>query len=198
MTGSRGDAKHDGMKRHTVASVVGLFTAFGLAACGQGGAPSGPVSEATAEASAAADAAAASYSYEVRLVLSPETAQLLSRLDEQVTISSDYYGVARKGGAAAKAHDALGAVILGQETLDVAPSDQTVRIVSPAIAPASLKDVEGEAQLLVNVYTARKGAEDNLIECGVYDGSLAVATVRPILIECGLSPVATETGLADQ
>ena len=184
------------MKRQIAVASLGLFAVCALAACGQGDGPAGPEGDAAAEASAAAEAAAASYSYEVRLVLSPDAAQRLAGLGEEVTISADYYGLAREGSAAAKAAEAHGEVMLAQEQVSIEPVDQLVRIVSPLIEPKAMKDVDGEAMLLVNVYTSRKVAADNLINCGIYDGSLAVATVRPILIECGLIDAGAATTVA--
>jgi hypothetical protein len=46
--------------------------------------------------------------------------------------------------------------------------------------------VEGAPQVLVNVYSARKTHEDNLLSCGIYEGPVAMAQKQAVDIQCDL------------
>ncbi|MGZ5827314.1 MAG: hypothetical protein ACXWJW_02115, partial [Xanthobacteraceae bacterium] len=40
--------------------------------------------------------------------------------------------------------------------------------------------------ILVNVFTARRSGDLNLIDCGIFDGSVAEARAKPVAIACKL------------
>ena len=40
--------------------------------------------------------------------------------------------------------------------------------------------------MLVNVYSARKTHEDNLLNCGIYEGPVSMAQKQPVDIQCDL------------
>ena len=149
-----------------------LAPALMLAACGDRPAAEAPATDAK------------SYSYKVELTFTPRTLTKLQELGEKVSIANFYYGVAAPG-AEAKAETA-GQVSIGDNTMQVEPANQIVRVSVSPFAPAKLKDVAGEPKLLINVFTARKVAPDNLINCGIYDDDLAMAQAAPIPITCDL------------
>jgi hypothetical protein len=149
-----------------------LTAAAALAACGK---------KPTAEVPAAD---ARSYAYKIELSFSPRTLAKLRELGEKVTVSNFYYGMAAPG-AGAKA-ETMGQVGLGDNAMQVEPVNQIVRVSVSPLDPAKLKDIEGEPKLLINVFTARKAAPDNLINCGIYDDNLARAEAAPLAIDCDL------------
>ncbi len=40
--------------------------------------------------------------------------------------------------------------------------------------------------MLVNVFTSRMAHENNLIDCGIYEGPIAMAQKKPVDITCDL------------
>ena len=50
----------------------------------------------------------------------------------------------------------------------------------------------GAPQVLVNVFTARMAHEDNLINCGIYEGPISMAQAKAVDIRCDLIEPAAE------
>ena len=132
--------------------------------------------------SPAADAK--SYAYKIELSFTPRALEKLQELGEKVTVSNFYHAMAAPG-AAARA-ETMGQVGFGDNAMQVEPANQIVRVSVSPFDPAKLKDIEGEPRLLINVFTARKAAPDNLLVCGIYDDDLAKAEAAPIPIACDL------------
>ena len=53
--------------------------------------------------------------------------------------------------------------------------DGVVTVAVPPFQPAKTAQTEGPPLLLINVYSARKKHEDNLLNCGIFDAELAKA-----------------------
>src|SRR5689334_15479018 len=146
-----------------------------LAACG----------EESRSAGASEETAAKAASYKVRVTFTPGAEEKLRTLGEKVTIANMFYGLPRDG-APASASDDSGQVQLGEVMRDIAPQDQIVTIAEPTLDAAKLAHIEGKPMLLINVYSARQKAPDNLLNCGIFDDGLAKAEAAPIEIECDL------------
>jgi hypothetical protein len=83
--------------------------------------------------------------------------------------------------------DEMGQINLGADEIKVQPSSRSVIVPGAAIDPKVLaSDVEGQPQVLVNVYTPRMAHENNLINCGIYEGPIAMARQKPVDIRCDL------------
>ncbi len=148
-----------------------------LAACSPAGAP-----EATAPAAAEATSP---YAFEVQLTLTPRTIEKLETMREMVTVSGMYWGEPKEE---ARPHaDEMGQINLGADDIKVQPSSRSVIVPGAAIDPKVLaSDVDGPPQVLVNVYTSRMADENNLINCGIYEGPIAMAQQKPVDIRCDL------------
>jgi hypothetical protein len=133
---------------------------------------------------AAKDTGGKAYTYKTQLTFTPRTLEKLKAMGEKVTVANMYYGNAKEGTAAAKSEG--GQVQLGENLMEVDPADQIVTSTVAAFKADKLKDVAGEPMLLINVYTARKVAKDNLINCGIFDDTLEKAVPAKITIECDL------------
>lgn len=160
-----------------------------LAACSPA---SGPA------AGAAAEAKATPYAFEVQLTLTPRTIEKLAAMQEMVTVAGMYWGEPKAEAKAAGRADEMGQINLGRDDINVQPASRMVVVPGAAIdAKVIEKDVEGAAQVLVNVFTARMAHEDNLINCGIYEGPISMAQQKPVEIECDLleppAPVAEPT-----
>jgi hypothetical protein len=152
-----------------------LVPAFAVLACAPA---SGP------EAAPAAEEKTP-YAFEVQLTLSPRTIEKLEGMTEMVTVSGMYWGEP-KPEAAVRA-DEMGQINLGADDIVVQPASRMVTVPGAAIDPKVLaSDVRGAPMVLVNVYTARRAHEDNLINCGIYEGPISMAQQKPVEIECDL------------
>jgi hypothetical protein len=122
-------------------------------------------------------------SYKVQVTFTPRSITKLKDLGEKVTIANMFYGMPAKG-TADKADG--GQVQLGETLRDIEPQNQVVTISVPPFQPAKTVKTEGPPMLLINVYSARKKNEDNLLNCGIFDATLASAEAETIRIECDL------------
>jgi hypothetical protein len=155
--------------------IAQLIPAACLLACSPG---SGPALE------PAAEARPAPYAFDVQLTLTPRTIEKLAGMSEMVTVSGMYWGEPK---AAARARaDEVGQINLGADDIVVQPASRTLSVPGSAIDPKVLEDIEGSPQVLVNVYTARRAHEDNLISCGIYEGPVSMAQQKPVEIDCDL------------
>lgn len=169
MTGSGNRANSGAMTRHILLAAALLF-----AAC----------SPAPAEDTSPPEGAAVRgpNAFEVQLSLTPRAVDKLVATGEQVTVASMYWGEPKPGVET----DEIGQIPLGAETVDVAPGNAAVLSPGTGFDAARLADVAGAPQVLVNVYSARKTHEDNLLSCGIYEGPVAMAQQRPVEIQCDL------------
>lgn len=123
------------------------------------------------------------------LTLSPAALADLLRLKEQVTVSAMYSGEPTKEATKKGIPDEVGEVGLGNEEITRPPSTEptTFAFAGKGFQAKRLKWVApGTAKLLINVYSARKAADDNLLDCGIFEGTLAEAAAKPIEISCKL------------
>lgn len=155
-------------------AIAFLAPALVLAAC-----------EPALDASASGASAKSPYAFEVELTLTPRTIAKLEGMREMVTVSGMYWG---EPTAEARAHaDGMGQINLGADDIKVQPSSRRVIVPGAAIDPKVLgSDVEGPPQVLVNVFTSRMAHENNLIDCGIYEGPIAMAQKKPVDITCDL------------
>jgi hypothetical protein len=82
--------------------------------------------------------------------------------------------------------DRMGEIGLGEVDREIAPEAiATFSNVTPT--PAMMKWVDSQGpQLLINVYSGRKSSPNNLLDCGIYEGSLAAIQGQSIPISCKL------------
>lgn len=125
----------------------------------------------------------APYAFDLNLSLSPAALAELTRRHEEVTVAAMFYGMPAKGHE--KEADEVGQIDLGRREIRLAPSQTRGRI-DGGVDPNRLPLIEGEPRLLINVYSARLSNEDNLLDCGIFDGTLGEARVRPVTIACKL------------
>jgi hypothetical protein len=134
---------------------------------------------------AAADPSASSYAFDIQLTLTPRTIDKLEGMHEMVTVSAMYWG--EPVAEARTRADGMGQINLGADDIKVQPASRIVVIPGAAIDPKVLaSDVDGSPQVLVNVYTSRMAHENNLINCGIYEGPIAMAQQKPVDIRCDL------------
>jgi len=164
---------------------LAVLPVFILFACAPA---SGPEAAASDEATPANP-----YAFEVNLTLTPRAAEMLARTDEFVTVAAMYYGrpVASNSPGIDEHRMEIG---LGRDDVEVPPQSASVKASGAGFDATYLSSVEGEPEVLVNVYSARKTHENNLLDCGIYQGPIAMAQRRPVDIACDLLDGLSEDG----
>jgi hypothetical protein len=122
--------------------------------------------------------------FDVKLTLSPAALKKLAGMGEQVTVAAMYSGEPTKAGEK-KAIE--GEINLGEENVTRKPAAATTYpFVGKGFKSADLKWVKpGTARMLINVYSARMVADDNLLECELWNSTLDTIP-KPLDIGCRL------------
>jgi len=144
------------------------------------------------------------YGFDVQLTLTPRAAEKLAQTDEAVNVAAMYYGLPVSD--TAPGIDEHGEEVgLGRDDVEVAPQSALVVAPGAGFDPTYLASVKGEPEVLVNVYSARKTHEHNLLSCGIYQGPISMAQKKPVDIQCDLidglnddGDVVVETGTPGQ
>ena len=119
--------------------------------------------------------------YVVELTLSPAATQKLASSGETICIWANYYGTAAPNVPAPED----GEIQLANETTDVTVDALHANLGGISILESDLKKIrEPRPLLLINVYTSRKVFQDNLLDCGIYQGEAASA--GDVRISCKL------------
>lgn len=159
-----------------------------LTACNAGDGRQTTADAATPTAASAAAAAAAVAalppSFTVDVKLTPAAASKLTSTNETIIVAADYSGIpVGIGGSPA---DPNGTVQLGRETVEMFGAGRAVFSTANADPTRRHLIEKGEVRLLINVYSGRRNSEDNVIDCGIFDDLLTLATQKPIEINCSL------------
>ena len=106
--------------------------------------------------------------FTIDLRLSDASANRLQRMGEKVKIMAYYSGEPKPG---VKPNED-GEIDLGSESREIRPQSQIVSFQGTYDQRTALRKVKGQPRLLINVYSARRAHRDNLLDCGIYDGSI--------------------------
>jgi len=174
------------------------FTALiaGIAACQRapeaatdkpaGPAPAQPATDAT-------HATATSNAFDVQIALSPAARERLVSQHESLIANAEYFGYPN---AQAQARRVPGsdnpwlALHRAQVELEGAQLDDMPTARFPAVAldaeQLAWTDAPDAPQVNINVYSGRRSSPDNLLDCGMFQDTLATAARSPIGISCRL------------
>jgi hypothetical protein len=82
--------------------------------------------------------------------------------------------------------DHVGQIDMGEVKKEIAPG-ATAKFDSVKLNQPMMKWMDSQGpQLLINVYSGRKSSPDNLLDCGIYEGSLQAIQGQSIPIACKL------------
>jgi hypothetical protein len=137
------------------------------------------------EPPASAAARGARSGFTVNVSLSPRAAAELQRRNEGIVVSAMY------SGTPTPAHESDGDEISGDIDLgarDVAGPGRAGPIVVPdtVLRRDRLSWITGEPNVLVNIVSARRSGQDNLLDCGLVSGTLANMAARTHHVLCRL------------
>ena len=131
--------------------------------------------------------------FQVEVTLSPAARERFASHRESLIANAEYFGYPS---AQAKAQHVPGSenpwltlhhaqIELQGAQLDGTP---TARFPAVALDPVLLAstDAPDAPQVNINVYSARRSSPDNLLDCGMFQDTLAVATRAPIRLSCAL------------
>jgi hypothetical protein len=163
-----------------------LVLPFLLAACGPAPAPG--IASATASA-----AALSPYAFDINLTLTARAAERLASTDERVMVDAMYYGLPVSDDAPGIDKEDM-EIGLGASEIEVAPESAAVKVTGEGFDATYLKSVKGDPEVLVNIYSARKTHENNLLNCGIYQGPVSMAQKKPVEIQCDLIDGLNEDG----
>lgn len=117
--------------------------------------------------------------------LSRAAATKLASTKEGIEIAAYWYGEPTK--AAKKRADDMGNINLGQEKARLPGTGGRAEISGKG---AKVKDVGltqgGAVKVNLNVYSARLGNKDNILDCSFFDDDLKLARLKPIAVLCKL------------
>ncbi len=140
-----------------------------------------------------AQSAAGPYGFSVQVTLSPKARQKLAALSEGVNVKSFYYGTMERKPTRA---DIKRARAEGREpdqiemTGDIVtlPADGgTAALAGSGVGGADLAAIgKNPLRVTLNVFSARKAAPDNLLDCDLFDDTVAAARSRPVVVTCRL------------
>jgi hypothetical protein len=130
-------------------------------------------------------AATVVFNFTVKVAYSQKAMDTLAAGKETVIVAG-YLSASPIPGTPKKYVDHVGEIGLGEVDREIAPGAiATFNSVKPI--PAMMKWVDSNGpQLLINVYSGRKSSPNNLLDCGIYEGSLAAVQGQSIPIACKL------------
>lgn len=123
--------------------------------------------------------------FTVTITYSQKAMATLVARKETVIVAGYLYAFPAKG-TPKRDVDEIGQVDLGEVHDEIAPG-ATATFAQVNLTQAMLKWVDAQGpQLLINVYSGRKSSPDNLLDCGIYEGSLKAVQGQSIPISCKL------------
>ncbi len=123
--------------------------------------------------------------FTVSITYSQKARSTLEARHETVIVAGYLYG-SPKENTPKRYVDDVGQVDLGEVKSEIAPgATATFDRLKPNQALLKWLDSDG-LQLNINVYSGRKSSNDNLLDCGIYDGPLKAVQGQSIGISCKL------------
>jgi len=123
--------------------------------------------------------------FTVNVTFSESAKKKLVESKETVIVAGYLSGNPKKG-ALKRYVSEIGDVSLGTIEAEIAPGE-IAKFGEVKLKEDARKQTDGaDPQLLINVYSGRKSTQDNLLDCGIYEGSLESVQGKSIPIACKL------------
>ncbi|HEY1803046.1 MAG TPA: hypothetical protein VGG45_01070 [Terracidiphilus sp.] len=161
-----------------------IFPAFAIPALLISAAAVSTLSPVFAQQQNATPAALAGFS--VKVTYSQKATDTLAAKKETVVVAGYLYGFP-KPGTPRQYIDKMGQVGIGDDIHHEIAPDAIATFGAVKLDQAMLKWLDARGpQILINVYSGRKSSPNNLLDCGIYEGSLAAIQGTTIPIACKL------------
>jgi hypothetical protein len=124
----------------------------------------------------------------VNLTLDQSALAELRSSNEHVTVAAQYYWRPASGGPSHEENEldyVLGGYSVGGETHETT-GDARVTFAGRTESNSHVRPGEGDARVLINVFSSRRTHPNNLLNCDVFDEKLSVAAAQGIAIHCNL------------
>jgi hypothetical protein len=121
----------------------------------------------------------------VKVSFSDAAQAKLKESGERVTINAMYYAEP-KPSIADRLEPGDPGVALGEDLVEIDGVTQEATVPGAFDTAKANAEAQGDVRVLLNVYTARKVFEDNLLSCGIYDDTVEKAGREGMAIECAL------------
>lgn len=132
-------------------------------------------------------AAQQDFGFDIKVTLSDKAAATLAAKHEGIKAFASYSGYPLDKADRHINEVGLISVSPKAEWVDIPPTGGIAYISGRTIDPDTLKRIEGEVMVNVNITSARKSSSDNILECDIIDGSVQdVRVVTPITVHCSL------------
>jgi hypothetical protein len=123
--------------------------------------------------------------FSVNLAFSERAKKTLSERRETVVVAGYVTGFPKPGAPKQYVSD-MGEIALGQVRTE-APPGGVVSFNQIQLRLDALEQIDTQGpQLLINVFSGRRSSKNNLLDCGIYEGSLKAVQGRNIPILCKL------------
>jgi len=123
--------------------------------------------------------------FNVHILLSPKAKARLNESQELIVVRGYLTGTP-KAHAPERFINEMGEIDLGEVGAEIKPdkdaSFKKLKVERQALAQTDMKD----PKLLINVFSARRSVKDNLLDCGIYQGSLKPVQGTTVQITCQL------------
>ncbi len=125
--------------------------------------------------------------FDLSVTLSKKAAARLAAEKEEIAAFASYYGEPKPG--AEKHADEIGQISVSTEDewVEIPGTGGHAHISGAKVDKRTLKWVEGDVMVNVNVVSARKSNPDNILDCDIVDGAVAAVRKSPITLHCYLS-----------
>lgn len=140
-----------------------------------------------------AQTGASPFGFTIQVSLSPKALKKLTEISEGITVRSNYYGKLARKPTKADIKRALangevpGTIDLVGDTVTLTSAGGVAEMPGRTVKAKDAADFgSNPVNVNINVFSARNSASDNLLQCSVFDDTLAVARTRPIAITCQL------------
>ncbi len=123
--------------------------------------------------------------FSVTISLSPRAASRLAAFQEGITVSAMFSGDPIAAGR--RQADERGQIGLATENVTIPGVPGSAAITGAGVTEAKMRLLRNrDVKLLINVFSARRRVPDNLLDCGLFDDSAALAARQPVHINCKL------------
>jgi len=125
------------------------------------------------------------HGFKVNITLSEKARQTLVQSKETIIVAG-YASGTPKQGALKKYVNEMGTINLGEIRAEIAPGE-SASFGDVALLKDHLEQTDGQdPELLINVFSGRKSSENNLLDCGIYQGGLHALQGHATDISCKL------------